>query len=303
MFIRWRLNRMPRLREEQVKEIGRELNIYDASLVKKIGLSLKEIGMRAVGITGEELKKVISSNTVAVIPITWGEGVIEGFVEAIQQILNYINAKAFRTANVNIGGLAEAIEKKADIVFCADDNAFVAINLNLKRVIYNTEATARGYVTALELLVGTLNGREVLVIGGAGKVGWNAILFLKEKRAKIFAFDLDQKKMVNLLEGYDIVDIVMERDFKKALSRHNIIFDASPAAGIIQVEDIKPDTFIAAPGIPLGLSEEAYFSVKDRLIHDSLQIGTVTMFMESIYSSLNLGGGSIERIDADSKSA
>jgi pyrrolysine biosynthesis protein PylD len=76
-------------------------------------------------------------------------------------------------------------------------------------------------------------------------------------------------------------EITVERNLEEALSRYTVFFDASPAANIIQARHIKPETFIAAPGIPLGLSEEAYFLVKERLIHDVLEIGVATMFVHA----------------------
>ena len=269
---------MTRLKKEHIRDIGKELDAYDVGLVRKTGLTLKEIAIRAVGITEKEMNTVVSSNTVAVIPITWGQGLIEGFVDAVQKILIHIGAKVFQSTAVNIAGFAEAIKKGADIVFFADDDRFIALNLHLKRVVDNTEATARGYATALELMAGSLSGQEVLVIGGAGQVGWNAVLFLEKKGAKVSAFDLDQDKMESLVKERGIM---MEKNLKEALSRHNVFFDASPATDIIQGAHIRPDTFIAAPGIPLGLSKEAYFLVKERLIHDHLEIGVATMFVDA----------------------
>jgi pyrrolysine biosynthesis protein PylD len=74
----------------------------------------------------------------------------------------------------------------------------------------------------------------------------------------------------------------VERDLEEALRRHSIFFDASPAADIIRSEHIQPQTLIAAPGIPLGCTTEAYGLVKDRLIHDPLQIGVATMLAEVV---------------------
>jgi pyrrolysine biosynthesis protein PylD len=40
---------------------------------------------------------------------------------------------------------------------------------------------------------------------------------------------------------------------------------------------LSPETLIVAPGIPLGLDEEAAEQFKDQLVHDMLDIGTATM--------------------------
>jgi pyrrolysine biosynthesis protein PylD len=274
---------MTRLKGEDVKDIGKQLKDYDISLVKITGLTLREIARRAVGISEEEMNGPLAGRRVAVIPITCGGGIIEGFVETVGKILNHIGANVFQSRAADLGGFAEAIEQGADILFCADDERFVALNLALRKVVDNTEATARGYVEALEHAVGGLNGQEVLVIGGAGRLGWNAVLFLLKKGARVSVYDADRDRLLLRSRGYDVM---VEHNLEEALKKHLIFFDASPAPDLIRPEHIKPETIIAAPGIPLGLTEDAYVLVQDRLIHDPLQMGVATMFVEAISTPL-----------------
>ncbi len=269
---------MTRLKKEDIMDIIQKLPAYEADLVRKTGLLLKEIASRSIEDGEKKVRAAISSHKVAVVPITSGQGVIENFVEAVEGILTHIGVNAFKTRDKDIAGLAEGIEKGADIAFLADDNRFIALNFPSRRVIDNGEATAKGYVSALEAMAGDLSQRQVLVIGGAGRVGWNAVLCLKKKGAKVAAFDPNQDRMESLAKGHEIT---VERNLEEALSRYTLFFDASPAANIIQAKHITPETFIAAPGIPLGLSEEAYFLVKERLVHDVLEIGVATMFVHA----------------------
>jgi pyrrolysine biosynthesis protein PylD len=64
------------------------------------------------------------------------------------------------------------------------------------------------------------------------------------------------------------------------VSSHRLVVDATNAAEIIQAQDISPETYVAAPGMPLGLSRDALRKVSSRLLHDSLQIGVATMAFE-----------------------
>ena len=64
---------------------------------------------------------------------------------------------------------------------------------------------------------------------------------------------------------------------ERALQHYAFVFDATPAGGFIEARHIRPDTVIAAPGIPLGVSPEAVARIEERLIHDPLQIGVTTM--------------------------
>jgi pyrrolysine biosynthesis protein PylD len=270
---------MTRLNEKDIKQIGRTLHAYDAGLAKKTGYTLKQIAMRAAGLSEREMDEALASARVAVFPVTCGQGIIRGFAGAVESILRHLGAKIFQGEASDIGGLAEVVERGADIVFAADDQKFIALHLSAKSVIDNAEATARGYVEALGCIAGGLEGRDVLVLGGAGRVGWHAVCALGEKGAKVAIYDPDRRRSASRVKGRDII---VEDDLEKALRRHLLLFDASPAVKIIRSEHIKPSTVIAAPGIPLGLTEGAYDLVKDRLIHDRLQIGVATMLAEAL---------------------
>ncbi len=266
------------LTEKDVTQLPERLPAYEAELVKKTGLSLREIAIRSMEVSEEALTAAIASHTVAVVPITAGGGVVENFSEAVRGILAYLDVNVFKTRESDIAGVAEGVERGADIVFFADDNRFGALNLPLRRVTDNAEATARGYVTALEAMAGGLSQREVLVVGGAGRVGWNAVLALESKGAKVAACDTNQQRMGSLAKGHEVI---VERNLEEAVSRYTVFFDASPAADIIEAKYIKPETLVAAPGMPLGLTDEAYSLVKQRLIHDVLEIGVAAMFVHA----------------------
>ena len=267
-----------RLTKEDVREVTRKLPEYDAELVRKTGLSLKEIAGRSAEVSEKNARATIGLHRVVVVRITSGHGIIENFAEAVKGILIHMGAEAFITRDSDVAGLAEAIENQGDIIFLADDNRFIALSLPLRKIIDNAEATAKGYVAALEALAGGLTERRVLVIGGAGRVGWNAVLSLEMRGANVAVFDLDQDRVKSLVEGRKIK---VERDLEEALRRYTLLFDASPAEDIIQSKHITSETLIAAPGIPLGLTEEAHSVVKERLIHDVLEIGVATMLVQA----------------------
>jgi len=270
---------MTRLTGENIRDIGMTLKQYDESLIRKTGRPLKQIAIQAAGISEKVFEDALVLNVAAVIPITCGQGMIQGFTESVRAILHHLGVRTVRPRRADIAGIAEAVEKGSTVVFCSDDDRFVAINLPLLRVVDNTEATVKGYVTALELMAGGLSGRQVLVIGGAGQLGWKAVGLLETKGAEVAAFDLNQSKLKELAKGRKTR---VERDLEEALRQYSIFFDASPAADIIQSEHIQPETLLAAPGIPLGCTTEAYGLVKDRLIHDPLQIGVATMLAEVV---------------------
>ena len=282
---------MTRLTSDRVQSIGEDLARYDHELLRKTGRSLRQIACRAAGVKEAEAQKSLRSIRVAVVPVTSGEGVIEGFGQAVQSIVSYLGVPSFVTRSTDVAGLAEAVERGAGIIFLADDDRFIAVDLPSRRVVDNAEATARGYVAALEFLAGKLRNRPVLVIG-AGRVGKNALVALKKLGARAAVFDPDQQKIQGLKSQ---ASVVVEKDLEKALGKFALLIDASPARAIIRKRHIKPDTAIAACGIPLGLSAEALALVEDRLFHDPLQIGVAVMLITAAAGRKKYAGGRSER--------
>jgi len=263
---------------EIIQFIKDDLAIYDGDLLRKTGLSLMQIACRAAGVKETEARKLLASNLVGVVPVTFGEGKIEGFCEAVAGIVSHLGATPFVTNSSDVAGIAEAIERGAAVVFLADDNRFIALGLSSRSVADNSEATAKGYVAALDALAGGLKNRPVLVLG-AGEVGKKALVALQGLGARAAVHDPDPKKIGGLGTK---TGITVEKDLESALKKYSLLIDASPAAGIIRERHIKSDTAIAAPGLPLGLCPGAFVTIGDRLIHDPLQIGVATMLIMAI---------------------
>lgn len=270
---------MTRLKQEDVVEIAPTLELYDVDLVIKTGCSLREIAAHAVGMGGSVVE---AQNTkVAVIPMTCGQGIIDGFVESVASIIRYLGFNAVITKSRDAGGVAEAVEIGSDILFMADDDRFVAINLRTGKVSDNGDATGRGYVAGLVHICGGLEGKKVLVIG-AGPVGTSAALALTRCGAEVSIYDINlsasQRLSGELIkQGYVLT---IETDLDGALGRHNILVDACPAEKFIAMRHISERTIIAAPGIPLGVQAAGVAQLSNRLLHDPLQIGVATMMLD-----------------------
>ena len=69
-------------------------------------------------------------------------------------------------------------------------------------------------------------------------------------------------------------------NFGEALANHSILFDACPAGEIISAQYIGEKTFVAAPGIPLGIAADGLKKISDRLLHDPLQLGVAAMLFD-----------------------
>jgi len=284
---------MTRLSSELISGMKETIAAYDLELVQKSGLTLRQIAARTAGLSEETLCKAFHSECVAVVPVTAGQGVIKGFTQAVENIIEHLGCPCFTTKNSDAAGLAEGIEQGASIFFLADDKRFIAINLSHKRVVDNDLATGWSYAYALDACVGGLQEQSILLIG-AGRVGKHALCALHRLGAKVGIFDIDSSKGQPLIDEYRIKQ---EENLAAALDRYTLLFDASPAPDIIHPEHIKPETFIAACGIPIGLSDEARSLVEGRLIHDPLQLGTAAMLAIAVcYGLRNKCGGQIGKI-------
>ncbi len=270
---------MTRLIQDDVVKIAPTLEDYNAELVRMTGCSLREIATYAVGRkVGEEYAQ---KPKVAVIPMTCGQGIIEGFVESVASIISYLGFDAVITKSRDAGGVAEAVQNGSEILFMADDDRFVAVNVRTGKVSDNGAATGKGYVTGLMHMCDGLEDKKVLVIG-AGPVGTGAALALIRFGAKVSIFDIDLSASQRLAgelikQGYAAT---IETNLEGALGRHCILVDACPTEEFIMLRHISADTMIAAPGIPLGVQVAGVAQISNRLLHDPLQIGVATMFFD-----------------------
>ena len=274
---------MTRLRSIDIIDIAANLPEYDEELIVKTGCNLKDIACHAVDFGNEKIEELFDSVMVGIVPITAGKGLIDGFSETVKQIVTHLGFRAFVTQAKDAAGMAEAFEKKSDIIMLADDNRFVALNAKGRGVIDNAEATGRGYVAGLNLMTGGLQGKSVLVIG-CGRVGRSAVSSLVTIGATVTIYDINHQSCHDLAD--DVKDsmsteIRVEKELNNALISHRILIDASPGVNIIDEEHIISETYICAPGIPLGLRGAALKKVSGRLLHDPLQIGVATMVVDA----------------------
>lgn len=268
--------KMTRLTDNDVKDIPQTLGELEDFLVKHTGRNIKKLACEAVGMW--EYAVDPKEYTIAVVPVTTGEGVINGFSESVKETCTWLGFDAFVTENTDIHGFREATEKKVNIIFMADDDDFVAYNLQARKCAYNSMSTAKAYLAALAAATDLLVKKEVLVVG-AGRVGSRMATLLLAKGAIVTVTDIDLEKCKAIQKEYPRVKIA--EDVREAIRNHKYILNASPAH--IETEDIQEGAIISSPGVPNTFDEEAY--KKALIIHDPLVIGTAAMAMESAYFS------------------
>jgi len=278
---------MTRLTPPDLAGIPAGLEAYDAALAARTGCTLRGLACRAVGVGEERLAELARGVRVAVVPLDCGQGVLPGFAEAVCAIAARLGFEAWVTAAPDAGGIAETYRRGAGILVTADESNFIAVNLRTHTLSDNNETTARGFVTALDLLAGGLAGKKALVLG-CGPVGRAAARRLLEQGARVSLFDVRcerAREAATELAGTAVpagAQVRVEENLESALRRHRLLLDATPAPGFILERHIAPETRIAAPGVPLGLSAGALRAAGPRVVHDPLQIGTAVMLAEAL---------------------
>lgn len=274
---------MTRLRTDDISDIAENLEKYDTELTRKTGCTLLGVACAAVGVDESRARSASKDILVGIIPISSGQGIIEGFSYAVQSIVQHIGYNSVVTESSDVAGLAEACDIKSDVIMLSDDEYFVAIHCGSQKVVKNADATGKGFVAGLNLMARSLVNRTVLVIG-CGPVGQSAVTALIGLGALPGVFDIVARRGYDLAETIErtlSVKIRVETDLNAALAKYRYIIDASPAKDIINRSDVREDTYISAPGMPIGMTAGALKKLSGRYLHDPLQIGVATMIVEA----------------------
>ena len=274
---------MTRLTHPDISSVASELESYDRALTARTGHDLLSLACLACEVSPDHISTVAHSCSVAVVPLTYGLGEITGFAQTVKAIVSHLGFAAFVSKAKDLAGLAESYASQAHIVMLADDERFLAIELAGRRIIDNARSTGRAYAAVLSQMAGGLDGREVLVIG-CGRVGEAAAGALLDYEAKVSLYDLDHERAQRLADKISRAKgagIAVMDELEAALASHEILFDASPAANVIQERHITPHTFVAAPGVPHGVKAEALPKLGERFVHDPLQLGVAAMVVEA----------------------
>jgi pyrrolysine biosynthesis protein PylD len=271
---------MTRLTADIIKDVPSKVSDLDAELERTIKMDMRSFACHAVGV---DINGVDFGNcSVAIVPVTSGKGVISGFSASVAAAVSTLGMRSFVTGSCDVSGISEAFSSDADIIFMADDDRFIALNTRTRSFSDNIWSTAKGYVTALKLVEGDLEGKTVLVIG-AGRVGGEAVRMLRNEGALVEVTDIVYNKAKALEIRHN--GVRAREDVAKAIRDNRLILNASP--GKIPGELIQAGAVISSPGVPYAFDEEGERRA-GTIIHDVLSLGVAVMAVAS--ASLSLFG-------------
>lgn len=270
---------MTRLTPDMIHNVPYVMTDRDLQLSRAVGMDLKGLAYEALGLGAQDLS--MEGLLVASVPVTSGENTISGFSESVCSVAEHLGAHSFVTKKTDVAGFREALEARADIVFMADDEEFVAFNVHAGKAADNTRSTALGYFTALRKAAGPLDGKEVLLVG-AGRVGSAAAGMLAASGAMVTVVDAEPGKAEALADRHR--HFRAENDLESAVRGASLIYNASPAR--IPGGWVREGAVVVSPGMPYSFDAEGLRKMRV-LVHDPLQIGVAVMAVWSASMSLS----------------
>lgn len=263
---------MTRLTSNLICEVTSSLTERDATLRTEIGKDLQMLAFKAAGICSLPTE---NRPLVAVVPMTCGGGVIDGFSTSVMEIASHIGFRSFVTAGTDVSGFAEALKSGADLILMADDDEFIAVNMSNNRLTTNTHCTALGYVEVLKEAEGSLWGKDVTVIG-AGRLGAEAVALLCSQGAHVHIHDVDPERSNELSAEFQ--DVIVHDDIETAVRSSRLILNASPAT--LHEAWFQDGSFVSWPGVPFRMIPGPD-PPRLTYIHDPIEIGVAVMIAKA----------------------
>jgi pyrrolysine biosynthesis protein PylD len=259
---------MALLTPEDLENLSTQLEMCDETIRRVTGCDIKEI---CESIYGTKL----GSQTVGIIPITAGNGVISNFTSSLLYIVKCLGLKGFITEHPDVTGYYEAISAGADIIMMADDHIFTAHNLRNEKIISNHVATGVIYAEIASRFK-EASSKDILVIG-LGRVGFAGACHLVNNGFNVYACDPNKEFLEKAVSELGIKKYCGD-DRKK----FSMVFEATPNADTITEGMIEERCLVSTPGIPCGLPPEIGKKYRVDLVMEPLVIGVASMLYSII---------------------
>ncbi len=262
---------MTRLITEWIAPMKYTASDWDKYLRRQTGMGYLELAARASGNSLKQMKEAAQEYQIAVIPITSGLGTIDSFSESVAAITREMGFQTFVTEDRDVNGIYEACRRGADILYMADDDRYLTLNIRNGKTGDNNVATAQGFSELLDQMGGGLEGKEIAVLG-YGIIGQRMAQALGKKGARVSVYDKNEKKRQQAeADGYIWISHAAD------LKQYPYLADATSEGSWLSSDMLHDQVYLAAPGIPLSLDEKAKESLQGRYVHDLLEIGTAVM--------------------------
>jgi pyrrolysine biosynthesis protein PylD len=256
---------MALLTPEDLKNINMQLEEADASVRRATGLDIKEVCKALYKTRPRE-------ETIGIVPITSGNGIIGSFSESLLAIIEYFGLEGFITEMPDVSGYYQAVKDEANIILMADDNTFLAHNLENGKIANNQPCTGIIYAEIISRYLHA-DSKDVLALG-LGRVGLPGVAHLVKKGFNVYGHDPDEKLLERAVSEFGITPYAPDTENPKKFS---MIFEATPCENTIPESALAEKCLVSTPGIPCGISEELREKYDVEIVMEPLGVGTASM--------------------------
>ncbi len=272
------------------------MNEYNNNLRKISGVDLAGLVMHIYGIDEKEMDHLRKVVKVCAVPVTQGMGVIASFSESVAAITGSMGFESSVSPSTDVEGLYDAVRSGADVIFMADDDRYLAMDMVKGAIGENDRCTALGFAALAGIMTNERDdaagkiedlGRHRVLQAGFGRVGKEMAAILADRGV---AFDLLEKdeKAIGQFKGFLSergLDPGRHRVVKdpRDMIEYDVVLDLTNEGGWITGSMVREDMTYLSPGLPLSLTEEAVEMLGDRCFYDELETGTGVMLGEILY--------------------
>ena len=265
---------MTRLTETDVTTLTRDLEAFEARLREATGLDLRDLALRTV--TDGDRCVQLHGARIAAVPMSTGEGVIPGFCACVVATLLHLGCDAWMTTQPDVrgiqaavaGGATRPLPRRRPPLHRAQPAPRAAASTTTRRPRTATSRRSRrpqAGSTAVTCCC-SASARSA----GPRRAGWR----LAAPTSLVVEPDAER---IAGGAATSASTFATSRTWPMALRRCDLIFDASPAADIIDAGDLSPETIAAVPGMPSAFTPAAQEALGARHIHEPLAIGVAVM--------------------------
>lgn len=275
---------MTRLKTEDLMPSMGNMCAYNEKMLQILGCGIHKLAAHALGLEEKFVVQAFKQSSVAIIPISSGEGIISGFSQLLYEIASFLGCKTEILAQ-DQKGFAEAKAKNYEIILWSDDDTYVAENLWYDFQAENGWATGLGYAAALDLLISRYQYEKKALVLGAGPVGSSASYALTRAGYAVVLCDKDLEKAQEHAQTLSRC-IAVDLETIAQYAPYYCLLDATPADTKYCEKYLAENPCITAPCVPCHWEEKKEYHAK--LWHDPLQLGTVIMLASAITRATNL---------------
>ncbi len=268
---------MTRLKAEDLHSSLANMVGYNEKMLQILGRGYLELASYALGIDAKIIREKTGFLRVGIVPVSSGDGIILGFSQLLSEISSFLGFES-KILMPDDKGFLQAKEELYDIILWADDDTYLAENVQHSFAAENGWATGLGFAAALDCMRKINGSPQRAMVLGAGPVGASAAQYLDQRGYQVVLCDKEYEKSVYCARTLKNCLPVDWKELENFAPYHCVV-DAAPSDTRYIEKYLAKNPCIAAPCVPCHWTENPQrFPM---CYHDPLQLGTSVMLLSA----------------------